>query len=194
MVEPNGIYHLTPRGNDGRTIFTEDADRVEFLLLLDSVARQRRWTVIGYCLMGNQLHLLVQVPELGLSEGMQRLLSGYAQWWNGKYERFGHVFLNRFPSKPVRSSTHLLETARYIDLNPVRAGLKFRPEQWTWSSYRAHIGLSHTLPFLANARFLELFGPTPDKARKAYRQFVREGHPEVSDPALNVPPRQRSKG
>lgn len=175
------MYHLTPRGNDGRTIFTEDAERVHFLLLLNAVAQERRWIVYGYCLMGNHLHLLVQVPELGLSEGMQRLLGGYSQWWNSKHEGFGHAFVNRFPSKPVHSDAHLRETARYIDLNPVRARLTPRAEQWAWSSYRAHIGLGPRPPFLANARFLELFGPTPERARKAYRRFVREGARPGSD-------------
>ncbi len=186
IVEPNGIYHLTPRGNNRRTIFTADRDRLKFLALLTRVTRERRWIVFGYCLMDNHVHLLVQVPELGLSEGMQELLGRYAQWSNREYGRFGHLFVNRFPSETVCSDAHLLGALRYVDLNPVRAGLTTRPEDWPWSSYRAHVGLEHPLPLLANDRFLGLFGSTPDTAREVYREFVRAGFPEVSDPALSA--------
>ena len=184
VVEPGGIYHLTPRGNDGREIFLEDADRVHFLLRLGRVARKYRWVVFAYCLMTNHFHLLVKVPEDGLSPGMQELLGGYARWWNGEHDHYGHLFRNRFDDTPVRVVRHLIATARYVELNPVRAKMHNRPEQWPWSSYRAHVGLDHPAPFLANTEFLKLLGPTPDKARKAYRRFVREGHVPVSDTRL----------
>ena len=170
-----------PRGNDGRAIFTRDADRSWFLSLLGGYAGEYGWVVLGYCLMDNHVHLLVQVPNLGLSEGMQRLLGGYSAWWNRKHGHFGHLFVNRFNGKRIQRGSHLLEVARYIDLNPVRAQMCSRPDAWRWSSYRAHVGLDHPLPFLANSRFLELFGSTPDKARRAYRQFVGEGRRLGSD-------------
>lgn len=187
VVELGGIYHATPRGNDGRPIFLEDADRVQFLLRLERVARKYRWVVYGYCLMTNHVHLLIQVPDGGLSEGMRELLGSYARWWNLEHGRYGHLFRNRFDAEAVISDRHLVATARYIDLNPIRAKMRNRPEQYPWSSYRAHVGLQHPLRFLANSRFLELFGSTPDTARKAYRRFVREGHVPVSDTGFEAP-------
>jgi putative transposase len=186
VVEPGGIYHLTPRGNNGREIFLKDADRKDFLLRLEFTVSRFAWIVYGYCLMDNHVHLLVEVPECGLSEGMQELLGGYSQARNKRYGHFGHLFVNRFNGKPVRDDSHLLSTTRYIDLNPVAAGMKERPEQWKWSSYRAHVGLDHPARFLANAEFLKLFGSTPDGARKAYRRFVAEGLEAGSDTGLSA--------
>ena len=138
--------------------------------------------------MDNHVHLVVQVPDGEISRGMQRLLGNYSRWWNREYGHYGHLFVSRFRDRPIETESHLRESFRYVDLNSVRAKLSSRPEQWRWSSYRAHVGLEHPLPFLANSRFLELFGPTPDKARKAYRRFVREGHDPVSDTGLSDPP------
>jgi REP element-mobilizing transposase RayT len=185
IVEPGGVYHLTPRGNDGRTIFLGDLDREQFLLRLDKTSSRHGWIVLGYCLMDTHVHLLVQVPERGLSEGMQVLLSGYARWWNERQGHFGHVFLNRFGGRHVKSDSHFLAAARYIDLNPVAAKLTSLPEQWPWSSYRAHVGLEHPRRMLANADFLRFVGPTPDRARKAYARFVRDGLGAVSDAGLS---------
>jgi hypothetical protein len=143
--------------------------------------------VNAYAVLTNHVHLLVQVPECGLSEGMRDLLGGYAHWWNLEHGHYGHLFHNRFKAQPVLSDRHLLATARYIDLNPVRAGIVKRPEEWTWSSYRAHAGYEHPPRFLASRELLELFGPTPALARRAYRRFVSEGHVPVSDTGFRRP-------
>jgi len=181
LVVPGGIYHVAPRGNDGRDIFVDDHDRRVHLELLERVVKKYRWVVFGYCLMRNHFHLLVQVPESNLSAGMQELLSEYSRRWNRKHGHSGHLFRNRFSHRPVTSDRHLMATARYIDLNPVHVRKKFRPEQWEWSSYRAHIGLSHAPAFLSISEFLPLFGPTPAKARAAYKRYVQKGHGPVSD-------------
>jgi putative transposase len=181
QVEPGGIYHVAPRGNDGRRIFLDDHDCRVYLELLERVTRKHRWLVLGYCLMKNHVHLLVQVPDANLSVGMQELSSEYSRRWNRKHGRSGHLFRNRFTYRPVLSERHLLATARYIDLNPVVVRQKFRPEQWEWSSYRAHVGLVHAPSFLALSAFLRLFGPTPAKAQAAYKRFVQEGRALVSD-------------
>jgi REP element-mobilizing transposase RayT len=178
LVEPGGFYHVTPRGNDGRAIFddTDEVDRRRHLALLERTARKHGWTVLAYCLMTNHVHLLVQVLDQSLSAGMQELLGEYARFWNSRHGRTGHLFRNRFSCAAVESDRHLREAARYVDLNPIRAQLASRPEHWQWSSYRALVGLDHAPPFLATSALLELFGPTPAKARIAYRRFVQEGH------------------
>jgi REP element-mobilizing transposase RayT len=189
LTEPGGFYHVTPRGNDKREIFDdrEDAlDRRRLLALLEQTVRKHEWTVFAYCLMSNHFHLLVQVGAKGLSAGMQELLGEYARFWNSRHGHSGHLFANRFKARPVESDRHLAGTVRYVDLNPVRAGLTQRPEDWPWSSYRALVGLDHAPSFLAVSASLRLFGPTPSKAREAYRRFVldgpvSEGHVQVSD-------------
>jgi putative transposase len=102
IVERDGIYHVTSRGNDGRLIFLDDPDCERFILLLEEVTWRYGWLVLGYCLMTNHVHLLVKVPREGLSEGMQELLGGYACWWNRRHGHTGHLFRNRFYSKQVR--------------------------------------------------------------------------------------------
>src|SRR4051794_21492495 len=181
IVEPGGIYHVAPRGNDGRTIFLDDHDRESHLSLLGRVAVRHRWTIYGYCLMTNHTHVLIQVPEATLSNGMQQLLSGYSRRWNERHGHSGHLFRNRFTSRQGETQSHLLAAVRYIDLNPVRAGLVSAPEAWRWSSYRAHVGLVHPPAFLDVGGFLPLFGPTPALAVAAYRAFVQEGPALVSD-------------
>jgi putative transposase len=117
---------------------------------------------------------------------MRDLLGGYARSWNRNHGRRGHLFGQRFYEEEMVDDSQLLTTASYIDLNPVRAKLCFRPEQWPWSSYRAHVGLDHPSRLLANAEFLKHVGPTPGMARKAYRRFVAERRLVVPGTALDA--------
>jgi REP-associated tyrosine transposase len=186
-VEPGGFYHVTSRGNDGRVIFLDDVDRARHLSLLATAAERHRWIVFGYCQMTNHFHLALQLAEHGLSAGMQELLGGYAREWNRRHGHTGHLFRNRFESKPILSERHLVATVCYVDLNPVRARMKFRPEQWRWSSYRSHVGLDHAPRFLALGAFHELLAPTPARARHVYKRLVRDGLVPVSDTGFERP-------
>ncbi len=91
----------------------------------------------AYCLMSNHYHLLIETPEPNIANGMQWLNSTYAHRFNEKYERIGHLFQRRYARRLIVDDEHLREVIRYIPLNPVRAGLCKRPEDWPWSSYRA---------------------------------------------------------
>jgi putative transposase len=161
VVEPNGLYHVSPRGNDGRAIFGDEDDRRQHLALLTNVAWRFRWRVLGYCQMTTHYHLVVQLPYLGLSEGMR--------------------YLQHFEGRPIRSEGHLHATLRYVDLNPIVVNDVFRPEQWPWSSYRAHVGLEHPPAYLNLSAFHKLFADTPGRACRVYERFVQEGLALVSD-------------
>ncbi len=175
ILEPDGIYNVGSRGNNKETMFRDATDWMEFLRLLAKASVRFRWEGWAYCLMGNHFHLLVQLPHLGLSEGMQLLNAGYAVRTNARYKRWGHLVRNRFYSHQVESEEHLLELCRYVVLNPVRAGLCRSPADWPWSSYRATAGLEPPHPFLATDEILELFGADRASARASYRDFVQEG-------------------
>jgi REP element-mobilizing transposase RayT len=181
ITEPGGFYHVRSRGNDGRAIFIDDVDRRRHLALLSRAATRHRWLVFGYCQMTNHFHLALQLRDDELSAGMQELLTGYAREWNRRHGHTGHLFRSRFESSPILSERHLVATVRYVDLNPVRAGMKARPELWPWSSYRSHAGLEHAPQFLALGAFHALLGPTPVQARRVYKRFVRDGLVPVSD-------------
>ena len=111
-----------------------------FLRLLARFEDRFRWTRLAHCLMGNHYHLLVRTSDARLPAGMQRLNGCYAQWFNRRHERTGHLFQGRYGSELVKTDAHLLATARYIEMNPVAAGLCSTPAQWPWSDWAPALG------------------------------------------------------
>ena len=141
------LHHVTSRGNGQAAIYLGDEDRRDFLRLLGGVVEQARWRCHAYCLMDNHYHLLIETPEANLSKGMRQLNGPYTQRFNRRQGRVGHVFQGRFKSILVERDAHLLEVARYVVLNPVRAGMVRSVKDWPWSSYRATAGcLLYTSP------------------------------------------------
>jgi REP-associated tyrosine transposase len=137
LLPPGAIAHITNRGVGGQDIFLTDGDRTLFLQLVEAEVARREWSCHAYCLMTNHYHLLLQAPDGDLSAGMKVIGVGYAVMFNKVYGRNGHLFQGRFKASRVERDEHVLELARYIALNPVRAGIVKRPERWPWSSYGA---------------------------------------------------------
>jgi putative transposase len=171
----DGTYHVTSRGNSRRKIFIDESDQIRFLTLFGLVVQLRRWTCHGYCLMPSHYHLLFTTKEADLARGMQRLNSTYAQSFNKRYADVGHVFQGRYYSVLVETERHMVELCRYIALNPVRAGLCDRAEDWPWSSYRAVAGLVEAPAFLSVEETLKYFGNDTSAARRELVDFVSEG-------------------
>ena len=169
------VYHVTTRGNSGSDIFLRDADRERFLEILASTVERFGWICHAYCLMSNHYHLLVETPQPNLSRGMKHLNGVYTQWFNRKYSRFGHLVQGRFKSIIVEKESYLLELARYIVLNPVRAKMVRSARDWRWSSYRATAGQVDPPEFLTTNWLLAQFDRNPAKAVHAYRVFVKQG-------------------
>lgn len=138
-------YHVTHRGNRGEAIFFSEADRIDYLRDLAACARDAALDLWGYCLMTNHVHLLV-VPRASdsLARGIGRTHLRHSRRANGRQGLSGHLWANRFFSTPLDES-HLWTAIRYIELNPVRAGLADAATDWRWSSARAHAGL-FTIP------------------------------------------------
>ena len=137
----SGFYHVILRGNGKQIIFEDDADRRVFLKLLAKRAGDAGAHVLAWCLMENHVHLVLEDPAQTLSEMMQRLSGDYAQRFNRKSGRVGHVFENRFKSCPIENETYLLQAIRYVHDNPENAGICPAPE-YPWSSYHEYVGLS----------------------------------------------------
>ena len=171
---PGLISHVTARGVDGCAIFRSPTDRRGYLALLEDAVERFDWLVYAYCLMGNHVHLLLETTWPTLSRGLQRLNGIHAQRFNRRHGRSGHLFQGRFASEPVERDAHLLSAARYVVLNPVRAGLCREPADWAWSSYRATAG-AEDAGFLALERLLPFFGRDEERARRRYCTYVREG-------------------
>jgi putative transposase len=177
LVAPGATYHLTARGTGGIAVFVRDGDRLGFLNLLERVVLRYRWECLSYCLMTTHYHLVVHTPEDDLARGMHRLNACYAQSFNRFYERFGHLFAERFQSVLIRTDGHLLQAIRYVALNPVEAGLCDLPQEWPWSSYAATIGLAKPPQFLAVDALLRLFGRNAAAATQRLRVFVEGTSP-----------------
>ncbi len=172
---PGALYHVTSRGNARAPIFFEDRDRRLLLRILTDVAARYRWVCHAYCLMTNHFHLLVATPEANLSRGMRQLNGLYTQRFNRAHERVGHVLQGRYGAVLVERDAHLLELARYVVLNPVRAGLIVEAENYPWSSLRATLGLESAPEWLETNALLARFG-----SRARYLEFVREGVGQAS--------------
>ena len=177
---PGALYHLTARGNARQAIFLDDDDRTAFLDLYGAVADRFGWRAHAYCLMGNHYHLLVETPEPNLSRGMRQLNGVYTQRFNRRHDRVGHVFQGRFKAILVERESYLLALARYVVLNPVRAGLARRAQDWRWSSYRATAGLAAAPGWLTTDWLLRQFAADGSAARRRYRRFVAEGRGTAS--------------
>jgi putative transposase len=172
QFEPGGIYHVTARGNRKQAIFLADDDRELFLSLFSRIAVRLSWRCHGYCLMPNHYHAVIELRDANLSRGLQFLNGGYAQAFNTRHGTHGHLFQGRFHAGIVERDGHLVELSRYLALNPVRAGLCRRPEQWPWSSYQATLGIRNPPVFLDVLRVLEFWATDPRRAMQIFERFV----------------------
>jgi REP element-mobilizing transposase RayT len=174
------LYHVTSRGDGQEDIYRGDGDRVRFLEVLEQVGERFGWVVHAYCLMSNHYHLLVETPNSNLSRGMRQLNGVYTQAFNRAHGRVGHVFQGRYKAILVQKETYLLELARYIVLNPVRARMVRAAKDWPWSSYRATAGLCGGPGWLETDWILCAFARRKGRARERYRAFVAEGKNQPS--------------
>lgn len=141
IVVPGFPHHVTQRGNRGADIFETDQDRYAYLRFLTEYCGKRGLSIGAYCLMSNHIHLVaVPAKESSLSEGLRDTHTVYAMYFNSRTEMSGHLWQGRFFSCPL-DEAHLWAAVRYVELNPVRAGMVERAETYPWSSAAAHCRL-----------------------------------------------------
>ena len=169
------IYHVTSRGDRREAIYDDDEDRAYWLDTIGRVCERFNWRVHAYCLMDNHYHLVIETIDANLSKGMRQLNGVYTQYYNRRHARAGHVFQGRFKAIHVDKETYLLELARYVVLNPVRAGMMKDIADWPWSSYPATVGSTAPPPWLETDWLLSHFGKQRKRAQGKYIDFVREG-------------------
>lgn len=145
---PGALYHVTSRGDRREPIFADNFDRNALLDVLAVGLDRMDASLLAYCLMGNHYHLVVQTHRANLSRLMRHVNGVYTQRFNRRHGLVGHLFQGRFKAMLVDSDSYLLEVCRYVDLNPVRAGLVAQPDDWAWSSYAAHTGRFSRPPWL----------------------------------------------
>ena len=133
---PGAVYHVTARGNERRAIFRDDRDRETYLDGLAHYRSKFAFRLLAYCLMTNHVHLAIRTGAAPLSRIMAGIQSRYAQRFNRRHARVGHLFQGRYKSSLVQEDRYLVAVIRYIHRNPVRAGLTRSASQYEWSSDR----------------------------------------------------------
>ena len=184
---PGALWHVTSRGNERRDIYRDDDDRRRFVNLLARVIVERRWILHAWVLMSNHYHLLLETREVGLSRGMKWLNQAYAETFNERHDRVGHLFQGRFKGILVEREGHLLELVRYIVLNPVRCHAVAFAGDYEWSNYRSTAGLQPSPRWLEIEWTLDQFGgANRAESREAYRRFVADARGASYNPRESV--------
>ncbi len=171
-----GFYHLMARGNNRQAVFHETADYERFLDILRWSKVKNPFRIHHYVLMPNHIHLLVQVqkPE-DLSKAMQKLLQGYSDYFREKNSSVGHLWQGRYKSVLLPTDRSLLLCGRYIELNPVRAAIARKPEDYSWSSYRFYLGEKGQSPFLEESPAYLSLADFSQKRVEIYKYIVDDG-------------------
>jgi putative transposase len=128
---PDGYFHVFVHASG--TIFRDDEDRETFMDLVWRTARRHGWTCYALCVLGSHYHLVLETTRPALSSGVRRLNWTYAVYFNTKYGAVGHIFADRFGARAIEGDEYLHDACSYVLLNPVRAGLCERVEDWPWS-------------------------------------------------------------
>ena len=171
------LYHLTSRGDRREPIFEDDDDRRALLEVLAQALERFEATCFAYCLMGNHYHFVVQTRRPNLSRLMRHVNGVYTQRFNRRHGKVGHLFQGRFKAVLVDEDSYFLEVCRYVDLNPVRAGLVRRAQDWVWSSFRSHARIAPSPAWLASDELHRHIAPrAPRRDGPArYAEFVSQG-------------------
>jgi REP element-mobilizing transposase RayT len=167
-----GTYHVTMRSAGPISMFVDDYDRTLFCMLLARTIKNHKWTCRAFCLMTTHYHLLVDVEDNALQPGMQSLNGPYAQRFNGRHRRSGHLRGDRYYAVQVESDGHMLQLLRYLARNPVEAGLCEQPSDWPWSSYRGCADLDGGFAFVDSEPLRVYFGEDRPTATRRLRRFV----------------------
>jgi putative transposase len=148
---PGAVYHVTSRGDRREAIYLGDADRRNWLDVLALGLARFDAQALAYCLMGNHYHVVLHTRQANLSLLMRHLNGVYTQDFNRRHRKVGHLFQGRFKAILVDRDAYMLEVCRYVELNPVRAGIVSEASEWAWSSYRTHAGLADAPDWLDTA-------------------------------------------
>jgi len=190
------LHHIMVRGNNKSAIFKDHQDKARFLERLGQNVIEGQCSVYAWVLMDNHVHLLFKSGKLGISSTMRKLLTWYAQYFNRRHKRTGHLFENRYKSILCDEDNYLLALIRYIHLNPVRANIVRTLEElddYSWTGHRAVMGKTNH-EWMDTDYVLNQFGSRKRAARNAYHRFIAEGMSMGHNPEFTGGGLIRSKG
>ena len=181
---PGAVYHVTSRGDRREPIYRDDEDRSRQLHVLAQAMDRFDAQVLSYCQMGNHFHLVLHTRQANLSRLMRHVNGVYTQTFNQRHGLVGHLFQGRFKAILVDRDAYLLALCRYVERNPVAAGVVEAAGDWPWSSYRAHVGDAATPTWLdSDGLHAYLLGRPVGTARdrrlavQRYAALVADAHP-----------------
>lgn len=165
-------YHITARGNHRNDIFKDEADFKMYLIIMKeslNYYEKYNYELVCYCLMTNHVHLLVRANEKETANLIRRIHSIYSRYFNKKYNYVGHLWQDKYFAELIEDDKQILETSRYIHLNPVRANMVEEAESYKWSSYSMYLGLECE-KLIKVQNILAYFRRV--NCRELYKQFV----------------------
>jgi putative transposase len=168
-------YHVLNRGNGRAEVFHKPEDYEAFLRLIPLANERLPLRVLGYCLMPNHFHLVLWPREDGdLGRWMQWLMTSHVRRYHRHFGGSGHVWQGRFKAFPIQQDEHLLTVLRYVERNPLRAGLVERAEAWQWSSLRERLSREPS----------EILYPLPIELPRDWRTRVNRAQSAAEEAAL----------
>jgi putative transposase len=179
VLLPNYPHHIVQRGHNRQVVFAEDSDFERYLSDLRELKDAFGIKVYAYCLMTNHVHLLLAPDDslAGLSQLMKTLAARTTRYRNRLEGRTGTLWESRYKSSVVHSDTYLLACSRYIELNPVRAGMVAEPGEYPWSSYAQRVGTVLGPVWLDSDPCFEALGSTEKARRRQYADFMKQVMP-----------------
>ena len=180
---PGAKYHIMNRGNRRTTIFQDDEDYQTFLFFLTTAQEKFPFFLISYCLMTNHIHLQIETITHQPGKIMQYILTNYSNYYNTKYGYIGHLFQGRYQGEIIDNDAYMLQTSRYIHLNPVKAKIVEKPAEYKWSSYCVFIGKS-LYDLVSEYKILDYFAGDKRSKIKHYKDYV-EGELIMFDQVYN---------
>lgn len=174
LVIPHQPHHIIQRGNDRQLIFRDTEDHAAFLGWLREAAKQFKVALHAYVLLPDHFHLLASpADETGLGRMMQWIGRYYVPYFNHKYERVGTLWQGRFKATVIDSERYFMTCSRYIELNPVRAGIVANAAEYRWSSYAHHAGIKPD-PLIIDHPLYWALGNTPFDREAAYKALIEQ--------------------
>jgi putative transposase len=169
---PAGVYHVWRRTCGPIQMFRDDFDRTMFCRRVERSIATHKWTCVAFVLMSTHFHFIADVPHDVLSRAMQTFFGPYAQEFNRRWGRTGHLRAEPFKLRRIADDGDLQRTARYVARNPVKTGLCAAPQDWYWSSYPASAGYTAQFPFVNDSLLLGSLHEDRTKAQQLLRSIV----------------------
>jgi putative transposase len=171
------VFHVVQRGNNKQTVFREEEDFEKFLSIIRKYISKFKVEIYHYCLMKNHIHILLKIfKKETLAKIMQGIFQSYRFYYKRKYGYIGYLYQGRYKSQLIQDDSYLSECGRYIERNPVRAGIVKRPYDYKWSSCK-HYVYGEGDDIITENPLYESFGKTIENRRSAYREYVSTTRP-----------------